>query len=1057
MNLIANTGIQFFTVPFEVDLNNNYKMYFHEWFDMEDEQLKLEIAHFFSEDEIWVRKRDVFNLLGLGLTGGEVGRIEDGKFKKYLWEEVKNDFFEEGYAILVPNETEDGGTDCFSINPSRCRWEKFENRWLPCPFFALDNNGKSEFAPTNWCRCKLIPDTGNTAHAKGNVKNYNLLFVFDTRTKYEDENFEEEDLMETPVFANNFDHSKDFALCNNEFSLVDFCSKSRNCEWVDEYLLNIYHSTENGRVRNIDDVKCKKPKMKYLAEYIYIMKYMQKFGNLPVIPLFSDKNIAFGNVDLVVDIGNSRTCAVLFDNSDFTKVETLKLQNLSNPFIDGKLNCCGDTFDMRLAFHKVEFGVDTLRDSMQFSFPSLVRMGTEANELIHKAVNCHTGLETITTFSSPKRYLWDEKPRPKEKEWAFLTWDENPTPGDKRNRMTYFYLKGISEQLNFDGSLNATGGGGVDKRYSRKALMTFGMLEILAQAKMQINSYEFRHKWGEENKPRTVGRIIVTCPAAMSMVEQTALRKCAEDASVILNRFYNWTPYDEMNEKETGKNVCVIPSVKSLKKKEERKEWIYDEATCSQFVYLYAELTKRYRVDKSPKNCRDYFNLYGKVRKDLEGYEKKSLTIGSVDIGAGTTDVMIAAYKYDDAGQCTLTPVPLFWESFYMAGDDLLKNLIRKLVIEGHYAAIHQKLQDMGRGDMAKRILDFFAEDNARQDVECRQMRSEFNLQVSVPVVSRFLELMNEDSKNVTLSYDEVFLHNPPSGRVLDYFEKHFGFSAKDLQWNYDREVVTKIIESTFDGLIGKISTVLSYYGCNIVLLAGRPTSLKPLSDLFLKYYAVSPNRLITLNDYRIGTWYPFQDGKGYFRDAKSIVAVGAMIGNYAATRGSLDGFSLDLSELIDKMLPTTEYFAKAEDEEPFITPFINNAGIEVSQLPLRIWTRQLNTSSYPTRPFYMLDFDRDRIEKRIREKFALDESDPNGIDNAVENEIIRIRRLIPFKFNLVRESYREDRESLKIDSITDRNGDDLPTACFSLQIQSMNESEDYWLDSGIFTNLSIN
>ena len=72
-------------------------------------------------------------------------------------------------------------------------------------------------------------------------------------------------------------------------------------------------------------------------------------------------------------------------------------------------------------------------------------------------------------------------------------------------------IKGVSEQLNSDGSLNTTGDGAIDKFYSRKALMTFSFLEILAQAKMQINSYEFRHKWGEENKPRRIGRIIVTC------------------------------------------------------------------------------------------------------------------------------------------------------------------------------------------------------------------------------------------------------------------------------------------------------------------------------------------------------------------------------------------------------------------------------------------------------------------------------------------------------------------------------------------------------------------
>ncbi|MBK8369770.1 MAG: virulence factor SrfB [Saprospiraceae bacterium] len=73
---------------------------------------------------------------------------------------------------------------------------------------------------------------------------------------------------------------------------------------------------------------------------------------------------------------------------------------------------------------------------------------------------------------------------------------------------------------------------------------------------------------------------------------------------------------------------------------------------------------------------------------------KKSLTVGSVDIGAGTTDVMIAAYKYqDDFDQCTISPVPLFWESFYFAGDDLMKRLVQLLIIEGRNTPIEQKIK----------------------------------------------------------------------------------------------------------------------------------------------------------------------------------------------------------------------------------------------------------------------------------------------------------------------------------------------------------------------------
>ncbi|GAA3623183.1 virulence factor SrfB [Flavivirga jejuensis] len=1029
MNLIANSGIQYYSMPLEINLNDNFKMHFHEWFDIEDSKLKLELAHKFSEEDIWVRKNEL-SILGY-LSNNQVGHYRNNKFVNYKWEEIVNDFEHEGYQPIRPMETEDGGTDCFSITLNKCRFEKFENIWLPFPYFKVKDNGHSDFGPTNWCRFKLIPES-----VSGNKRKYTILLVFDTRTSYEGESFEEDDLNETPVFSSEYDKVKEFELCNNEISLVDFCSESRNCEWVDEYLLHIYHGQ-----KKIDDLKIKKPKMSYLSQYIYLLGYIQQLNILPSIKLFSDKKVVFGDVDIVLDIGNSRTCAVLFDDGDFTRVEPLGLQNFTTPLKNGKLNRLADSFDMRLAFRSVGFGVSNLKQSMQFVFPSMVRLGCEANELIYQAVNLNTGVEKITTFSSPKRYLWDRSPQ--EKDWEFVALE-----GEVEQLV---HIKGVSEQLNFDGTLNTTGEGGIDKYYSRRALMTFAMLEILAQAKMQINSYTFRHKWGNEDKPRRLGRIIITCPTAMSKVEQVALRKCAEDASIILDRFYAGTFYDDIEEKDHRKKTQVVPSAKDLMKTEERTEWFYDEATCSQFVYVYAEITKRYL-----NNSDEYFNFYGKHRNDLGEYDKKSLTIGSVDIGAGTTDVMIAAYKYHDEGQCKLTPVPLFWESFYKAGDDLLNRLIREVVIEGPHAVVKNVLEKQNLSDITALILDFFGSDNARQSVTHRQIRNEFNLQVSVPIALQYLEILNNGQiEKAVLNYSDIFSKNKPSERVLKHFEDHFGFKIEAIQWSYDKNVISKIVESTFDPLASKISTLLSYYGCDIVLLSGRPTSLKPLSNLFLKYYAISPNRLITLNDYRIGSWYPFQDGKGNFEDTKSIVAVGAMIGNYASTKGSLNGFSLDFRELKKHMLPTTDYFAKSLNGLSFLSPELNNTILEVSQLPMRIWTRQLDTKSYPTRPFFVLDFNKENIKSRLINKLGLDVHNRMQVNDAVTNEIMRLEKLTPLKFTIERD-YLEDKELLIIESVEDCNYEDLPINYFRIQVQSMIETDNYWLDTGEFSNLSI-
>ena len=1022
INLIANTGIQLLHFPIDIDLNDNFKMYFHEWYDLEDSQIKLELSHFFSDEEVWVKKHDLF-LQGYSPNGRVTAN----------WATVKDDFKEEGFTPIPVDTERPEDSGCFYQSLNRVRWEKFENSWLPMPFFQLNEN-KSEFGPTNWCRFKLIP-----IQVDGNLRKYNIILSFDTRSSFEKETFEDEDLNETPVFTSSYEKTKNFSLCNDEFKLIAYCSEAFNCDWVDKFLLKHFH-----QLSDIKDYKGQKPKLNYLAQYIFLIKFIQQLDVLPKITLFSNLHVAYSKVDLVVDIGNSRTCAVLFDNGDFTKMSPLELQDFSTLVSKNELNKHRDSFDMRLAFREADFGGKFgIENSRQFIYPSMIRLGLEANQLIHKATNMNTGAEKTSTFSSPKRFLWDTKPQ--KQEWEFVKLDGETTKP--------IYIEGISEQLNIDGSLNLIGDGGLLMHYSRRALMTFSFLEILAQANMQINSYEQRKHWGNESMPRQIGRIIVTCPTAMSRIEQVSLRKCAEDAAIMLDRFFKDEYRTEVDQSEAIKKVQIIPAAKNLSIREEPVEWIYDEATAAQFVFLYAEINERYM-----KNVKEFFDLYGKVRNDLKDYKKKSITIGSVDIGAGTTDVMIAAYQYDDTLQCTLTPIPLFWESFYKAGDDLLKELVQQLVLEGRFSPIEKKLRALEKNPIE--LLQPFLGTDVGVSFRNRKLRSDFNLQVSVPVVSHYLELLKENKvESQILSFSDIFGNNFPTPSVLNHFKLHFGFELESIQWQYERKVVAAIVEKTFDSLTGKISSLLSFYDCDFVLLSGRPTSLKPLTDLYLKHYAISPNRLKTMNDYRVGRWYPqdmryrFVDGNGKFINPKSIITTGAMIG-HLAENGGINGFSLNLRELKKKLLPTTNYFGILNEQlkftETIISPDVNRVTIQIAHLPLRIGVRQLNIASYPSRPFYIFDFNEFNIEDRVKGRLS-DENDVNAVKTGVNEEKEKIRKKMPLRLTIERNK-NEDLERLRIEAVEDSQGNSLTPNYFSLQVQSISELENFWLDSGIFS-----
>jgi hypothetical protein len=176
--------------------------------------------------------------------------------------------------------------------------------------------------------------------------------------------------------------------------------------------------------------------------------------------------------------------------------------------------------------------------------------------------------------------------------------------------------------------------------------MTFAFLEMITQANSQINSEQYRNDVGLESLPRKIKKIIVTCPTAMSKVERDALIKCAKDAVSLFSKF----TYDT-----NTSSIEIIPSVRSMKDSD--GSWYYDEATSSQLVYIYSEVGQKYKGSYS-----EFFSLYGK--KTADGIPP-SLTVGSLDIGAGTTDLMISEYSYTEGDIVTITPSPKFFDSFY--------------------------------------------------------------------------------------------------------------------------------------------------------------------------------------------------------------------------------------------------------------------------------------------------------------------------------------------------------------------------------------------------------
>lgn len=1023
ISLIANSGIQFYNCRLDLNLNGANSKMFHEWFDESEINHNLEFAFMLPDNQTVYKLSDM----------EQYGFVDDNMKLIVPEDEV----------LVLPNlkpleRNEDEMSYLFEMGLNNCRtiFQCFENQWLPIPYFET---GKHQ-GPYDWVRCKLIPRESK----KNSILCYDMLVAYDTRTIYQNK-------VHTDCLCFGTELDKRFRLSGRASDLFDFCSKQNS--WVKWYLMKLVHGVDD-----IDDVPFNPQedqyRYSYLAAYCLLIQFLDKNKILPTIRIIRDRGVNHINEQMIIDIGNSRTAALLFEDGDFKKVKPLQLQNFTFPITNnGKLNKTHESFDMRVAFQKVSFGDITKQErenDCQFVWPSLVRLGVEANYLTHETTGQAEGNEILSTYSSPKRYLWDYKPR--QEEWRCVTSTNGINEMPK--------ITGINggENTNFfnnDGSLNSEGKGR-GLHYSRRTLMTLAFMEIITQAQVQINSYDFREFHGNKHTPRRIEKIILTCPTAMSKNEQQSLHDCLEEALLVLNKFNS-----SVDASAIPLKIKVIPE---LLKKVTNPKWIFDEATCSQFVYLYGEFSETYL-----NNSKEYFNLYGKKRPNEDGELVDSIIIGSFDIGAGTSDLTVCRYEYDDTNPARLKPIPKFWDSFNFAGDDMMKVLIENVLLQGQYGIIEQELAKRGKEDAEIRDLlyNFFGSDHNNLSFNDRILRRDFNLQICIPIMNYFLDLLSKDVQYRSVSFDELFAENKPSIMVLERFKDHFGFSIEEIRWTYDSNLMSSIIERTMNDMLENVGTIMYGEDCDLVIISGRPSSLPPIKNLMLRYLEtdnrLDASRLIVLNKHNVGRWYPYVDASGYLNDSKSVVPVGAMIGYLASNAGGIKGFSLDLSALGALLKPTTDYFVlnngQIHNADCFITPDDDLGGFVANSLPVYIGCKQFDFPSYPVRPFYVLDFDTNSIVDNLTKQVQQKEPGKTFTD-AEKQEMIRqyidakLEKL-PMEFTIERKDYENDKEVLRISSVIGNDNSNLSKTDFNLTVQSLNDPDCYWIDSGAF-NINI-
>ena len=718
------------------------------------------------------------------------------------------------------------------------------------------------------------------------------------------------------------------------------------------WLADMYRERDaNGNVLDPDAaIGCR-----HFAAYLTLLTLLQESRAVPLIRLIdlaAAEKLPNGviDVELVLDLGNSRSCGFLIERTPGRPAAIQDSYRLCLRDFSLSEETSDQPFESRVEFARAAFGREEW--SLQsghgsaFDWPSPVRIGPEAVRLSTQ----NRGNEGQTGLSSPKRYLWDESP-------AISPWRVNPAT-DPEGAIRGDFLGYVAEDGTVLSHRRRTGIA-VRQLFSRASMFTFFLLEVLLQARGQVNSFAARHGRMDVAAPRRLARLILTLPAAMPIEEVKKVEDRAKAAAFLLDDLTG----------QTGRRVEI--------------EARLDEATATQIVFLYDQINHAYR------DAPAYFELVGRIRPDVAGMANPSLRVASIDVGGGTTDLAIYTYCLNDR---VVVPREEFREGFRLAGDDVLETVVMRHVMP----AIRDALADSGldRGRAEQFLMSLF-----RVPAGTEPERHARRLVVNHVLVPAALGLLGEyeswnplaDAGVVQRRLGDLLAaraggvravtreprgraREPVGSRAAAWLDERAadagasGFGVENVAIKLDFQAVHQTVRQTLREAIDPMNEIVRRFDCDVLLLTGRGARWPALTDLVTASLAIEPDRIQPMHRYRVGAWYPYSDATGRIFDPKTTVAVGAMICRL------LHGGQLDNLALKDvfRTRSTARYVGLMENDQRIRANRIlfsklstdpDEEAVGVAERPLPFSGRcflgykQFLTERWPASPLYRIEF----------------------------------------------------------------------------------------------------
>lgn len=886
--------------------------------------------------------------------------------------------------------------------------EAFEDTWLPFPYLktnaeAARPEDRFKKGPRVWSRVRVTrleePDENGFSHR--------VTVGFDTRLEQPREGAPYASVTPSDVAS------------KSQFQLA---SRIREFSWyLDEFWVGgwlksvIEESDAAGRSREIIRMDDKPCELRHWALYIALIEGLAdvvKFPRVSFLMTVHEQSNAKQEppieVDLVLDIGNNRTCGILVEMG---KGGSLGLENAKRLEIRDleKLEFASDEpFQSRVEFRDASFGQRKFArraggSDRVFAWPSPLRLGNEASR--HNGASI--GSEGLSGLSAPKRYLWDTDAR--EQQWSYnVTGKPDARPEIVGKLMTH--LNDAGERL----SRLQTQEYAFRAKFSRASVFSLQVMEIVLHAIRQINDVSYRWSRDLRNVPRRLRRIILTVPSATPVVEQKEFNVRANDGLNLIWEMMEWT--------EEASPILKKPELRIS----------YDEASCTQLVFLYSEM-----MDRFQKTAHDYLGLKASPTVAMQG--DHALRIASIDIGGGTTDLMIATYGSTPSEPHHLKLQQDFREGFRIAGDDIVQQVISDHVVADIAAALRQA-GIAHSGEFMRRLLD------ARgADAKDRQRRVLFVNQVLLPIAHLVLEryeASTEGQANDPILVSEGFdLDRAPPQALIDFFDTAAhstgaeGFSLRDVRFNVKPVELGHTIASVMNANLQALLSVVAAHDCDYLLLTGRPSRLPAVRDTVLASMAVPPHHMVFMHQYSIGDWYPFVSAGGVIGDPKTTVAAGALIcalaedsnlTNFSLPRGAFSlGSTANVIGLMDRggaLIPGAELFRR-DDEGDYVKVCEDFS----YRQPMLIGFRQIDRPNWPATPLFRIHVPPDEMDEEMK-------------------------RSIPLTISaMARRMGEQEDERFRIMSVTDESGQERNKfkTRLRLQLQTILDEEGFWTDTG--------